>query len=311
MGMKLRVNHREGGGHTIEHDLDGPIISVGSDESATLCLRDSGIAGEQAVIIMVDDGLPLLINRAPGTKLNGESLAREAQRPLASKDQIQIAAYLIEFVSNETEMSTAKSADDTPQSLQSFEQVLNKLRTDDDSFYFLLEGNTRLPIDGTNVEKLLGWGLKRLLTFDSAQITAPCALVRKDWSGVLIETAAGCHITVNEQLLAGARRLRNGDRVALAMPEHAPANRAHLVFCEPASLAILDSILGREDLPLPVTNDLLEHPPDAAVVAGPNLSAPSSTREYFGAFTLFELILMACGTLIGAALIFLLLSQSS
>ncbi|MEJ7709051.1 MAG: FHA domain-containing protein [Pyrinomonadaceae bacterium] len=289
MGMKLRVKHLEGARHTIEHALDGPIISIGSDKSATLCLRNAGIASEQAVIIMVDDALPLLINRAPGTKLNGESLAREAQRPLANKDQIQLAAYLIEFISHETEISTAPPADDTPQPLQSFEQVLNKLRTEDDSFYFLLEGDTRLPIDGTNVEKLLGWGPTRLLTFDSAQVTASCALIRKDWSGVLIEAAGNCRITINEQLLLGAQRLRNRDRIALAMPERSPANLAQIVFCEPASLAVLDSILGREDLPLPVTNDLLGNPPDAAeVAAGPSSSAPPFTREYFGAFTLFR-----------------------
>lgn len=314
MGIRLRVTAQDGDTAAAWHYFEGPVISVGCDKDAALRLIGAQIAAEQAIVIMVEGGSPLLITRALGTLLNGEPLARATQRPLADEDRIQIGPYLIECRLRESKSELpVRAADDASGRKPSFEQILNKLRTEDDNFYFSIEGGGRLIIEETMTRKLLGWSSgAQLITLDATQLDTSCAVVRKDWSGVSIEPN-GVGVSVNGERISGARGLRHGDRVTCAAPakENSPAKRAHLVFHEPASLAILENILRGEELPTPVTTITTDvATTDAAALITPPSISTSATKEYFGAFTLCELMLMALGTLVGAALIFLLLGWS-
>ncbi|HEX8189366.1 MAG TPA: hypothetical protein VF586_13505, partial [Pyrinomonadaceae bacterium] len=100
---------------------------------------------------------------------------------------------------------------------------------------------------------------------------------------------------------------------------HDPA-RNFFIFYEPASLVVLDSLLPAQQLPPPVAA-----PPPAPEAAGESalVPAPASTpavrrpvrdplmsRRLLRYYTVGEVLLMACATLAGAFVIFLILEYS-
>ena len=204
---------------------------------------------------------------------------------------------------------------------KSFAAILDSLRTDEDRFYFVIEGGTqsgsRIPIE---LEEMpLGWDeTGACLCFDISSIAVLCVVVRKDWSGVILRTQTGAGITVNGEPLENERRLRDGDRLFLNAPERGVAgnNQFVLTFHEPTSLVILDSVMPRvqrEDNALapaaggPATRAERHHlqAPVRKIVA-----LITSDKEYFAVFTFLELSLMAVGTMVGAIIIFLILNYS-
>jgi predicted component of type VI protein secretion system len=340
-----------------EFTLDGALISLGSDTAATIFLRGANIAPEQAVIIN-EDGQLLLINRADGTTLNDEALPREARRPLAHGDRLGIGNYVLILVADETPAasetgrrqrnlseSLTLSADATTQAEtrdaetnllatqpgqpqpngterapRNFAAILDTLRTEEDSFYLLIEGG---PDDGQRVrleslEMPIGWEeTGQRIAFDAEKVLTMRAVLRKDWTGVVVQSTGVGLVAVNGEPVEAPRQLRNGDRLTIVPTVNTAAqNQAILIFHEPASLIALDSLLPQK-LPPPVA--LEPAAPDASLVAQADdataalevsqerAARHAAQRKYFGYFTRGEILLMIVGTLITAAIIFLVL----
>ncbi|HEX8474458.1 MAG TPA: FHA domain-containing protein [Pyrinomonadaceae bacterium] len=359
MAIKLTINRNGDAPDTPPHDarlFDGPIITIGSDAAASLCLNGAGIAPEQAIIIN-EDGQMLLINRADGTRLNDEPLAREMRRPLASQDRLRIGNYVITITLPDTDadlpqtpeptqnraftgegefddslsatddatLQTLAPSEDEETRTRSFAAILDSLRTEEDTFYFVVEGGRqngrRVAID--SAEMSLGWDATgQNLSFDAATLQTVRGIMRKDWSGVIIETQGVGMVAVNGEPVESVRRLRDGDRLMLIpTAQTAAQNNCILIFHEPASLVVLDTLLPQK-LPPPVS---LQPPAEmAAQLARTSQSAlpvattqaqtvtmrsswPSSDHRFFGYFTLYEVLIMIAGTLFTAALVFLVL----
>lgn len=347
MSIKLRVEHTDdatGQAVVAERRFDEPVISIGSHAAATLHLASRGLAAEQALIFMAA-GQCFLINRAEGTALNDEALPPGARQLIHHRDRIRVGEYLIEVILDESADESpyeegeplearlnghrangaAAAADTAPLPVtaqtevidkpKSFSAILDGLRTIEDSFYFVLRGGPhagqRIPI--RDAEMMVGWDESfQALSFDPAQIATPCARVRKDWSGVMIEPQGEAGIMLNGKPMTMARRLRDNDEVGVGalVGEQAIDNLA-LVFHEPASLVVLDSLLPNR-LPPPVTRLLGTNghaaAPDVATPA-PAAADTLSENHYFGHFSARELLMMVIGTLILAAMVFLLLES--
>jgi pSer/pThr/pTyr-binding forkhead associated (FHA) protein len=369
MAIRLNIRRRDAGDGAVPagRTFDGPIITIGSDPGASLYLEDPSIASEQAIIIGGEDESPLFINRAEGTLLNGESLAREARRPLSGGDTIFIGPYVIsleagngfhpgaaahgvvsasanEHATNDAEGSdgpitretpafpeaapeTTAATAPTPHAAQptSFAAILDSLRTEEDTFYFQVEtataGRLRVPVGGALM--LLGWDRtgRNVACGDEAAVATVRAVVQKDWSGVVLQPESLGAAAVNGEPIESPRRLRNGDRVTLLPAAGGGAQdaaRNFLIFYEPASLVVLDSLLPQQQLPPPVAAPPVGTEAGALVpaqAAGPpavreSARTPLTARTYFGYFTFGEVALMACATLVAALIIFLILEYS-
>jgi pSer/pThr/pTyr-binding forkhead associated (FHA) protein len=256
MAIRLIIRRRDAGegAAPAAQTFEGPIVTIGSDPGASLHLDDRAIAAEQAIIIGGDgDETPLFINRADGTALNGEQLAREARRPLSDGDSISIGPYVISLqtgngfrpgaapglVSNTADAPDANAGRDAPitretpaftdgaapptppppQHPTSFAAILDSLRTEEDTFYFQVEtataGRRRVPVEGVGM--LLGWDWtgQNVACGDAGAVMTARATVHKDWSGVVLQPEEAGAVAVNGEPVEAARRLRNGDRVTL------------------------------------------------------------------------------------------------
>lgn len=219
----------------------------------------------------------------------------------------------------------APTGRDAESPAKSFAAILDSLRTEEDSFYFQIEsanGRRRVPVEGAEI--VIGWDeTGQAISCEAPRVVAPRAVVRKDWSGVVILPFSAGMVSVNGEPAEGPRRLRNGDRLTL-LPTAVAADPAvnYLVFHEPASLVVLDTLLPQQ-LPPPVAPANAPGaaaPPEAnASPLAPVAPAPiekrraplfSPDRRYFGYFTLAEVVVMACGTLVAAFFIFLILEYS-
>ena len=352
--MAIRLIISRPGVPVEERVFDDEIVTIGSDTGATLHLANPSIAPEQAIIIR-EDGRPLLINRARGTFFNGEALARETRRTLAAGDRIDFGPYSVGVAavegepeeaaryasrseeirhvqSDERDAADSRAAFDAApgdkgdaQSSQqpqpqgrSFAAILDSLRTEEDSFYFVVEsssGRRRVRLDAA--ETMIGWDeTGRRISCDAGTVVAARAVVRKDWSGVVALPLSPGLILVNGETVEAPRRLRDGDRVTLLrVSAHEPED-ACLVFHEPASLVVLDTLLPQQQthaLPAKAAaetaaaadaSSLVRQPP-AAVEARTGLASPE--RRYFGYFTPLEVLVMVVGTLVTAAIIFIIL----
>jgi sulfur carrier protein ThiS len=334
-----------------ERVFEDEIITIGSDPAATLRLEDPSVASEQAIIIR-EEGLSLLINRAPGTMLNGEPLAREARRTLSEGDRIEVGPYAVNVAPSDAdayarghaesqtgadyaarsdyadaaapredeEGGVAAGQSRPQQQARSFAAILDSLRTEEDSFYFVVEsagGRRRVRID--SAETMVGWdetGLR--VSCDAGRVVAARAVVRKDWSGVVALPLRPGMLLVNGETVEAPRRLRDGDRLTLMHAGGAEPEDACLVFHEPASLVVLDTLLPQQQLPPPVAragaapvsveavSPATRTRDDEAAAAG--LLSPE--RRYFGYFTPVEMLVMVVGTLVAAAIIFMILEYA-
>ena len=205
----------------------------------------------------------------------------------------------------------------------SFAAILDSLRTDEDRFYFVVEGGEQPGVRvSIELEEMpMGWDeTGELLCFNISTIADLCAVVRKDWSGVILRTPTASNITINNEPLDDERRLRDGDRLLLRPTDKdGTANsQVVLVFREPTSLVILDSLMPRvPPLREDVVSASIESDPGGGATrldihkpAQKLASLIKSDREYFTVFTFVELSLMAIGTIVGAVIIFLILNYS-
>lgn len=325
-----------------EHVFDGSLFTIGSDATNTVVV--AGSAPEQAVVIQEGE-LLTLHNSAEGTVLNGRDLRREAIEPLAFGDEIKIGNHVIAVVSYQTvsennqngahssmiktplpepvaPVTTAESernflpeqngnaAPPARKPARNFADILNTLRTEEDSFYFTVtnenEAETRIPLEQS--EMPLGFDAHGRISCAVTEISALYAIVRKDWSGIVVESQRGGAVFVNDETIQTTRRLRNGDRVSFNVQRKGSKKTPSLKLHEPSSLVALESILetrsGGENAPKNLGG--AENLP-ASDVAPAKEKVPVLERNFFGYFSFFEIVSMAIGTLIAAVLIFLLL----
>jgi hypothetical protein len=198
---------------------------------------------------------------------------------------------------------------------KTFAAILEGLRSAEDTFYFIVEegsqADVRLPVDAS--ELMIGWDESgQSLATDTAKITTPAAHIRKDWSGVMVQPENGTNLEVNGQVPAAPQRLRNGDQLLLRYPGSAEAERAGvtLVFHEPASLIVLDSLLPSK-IPPPITKAVQAQMPSESAIEGvTTVPATATGRNYFGYFSLVEVLLMVAATIFMAAAIFFILDNT-
>ncbi|MBS1795820.1 MAG: FHA domain-containing protein [Acidobacteria bacterium] len=315
------------------------IITVGNDSSATIELPAEFIAPEQFVIVCEDDSMTLLC-RVDGTIVNGEILMQGALHKLQSGDEIILGEYTL-FPENGNGNGRAPIEPKTPPTAEpplplfdapapaeplpektdrSLNDVLEGLRAEE-KFYFLIRdadlGEQRVYVE--NEEMWIGWsaGDECVITTDPAAVEIPRGQIRKDWSGVVLYPLQNGFVWLNEETLTEPRRLKNDDKLFLLSKDNPKLRLETAVrFHEPTALLILDSILPKE-LPPPILLD------GTATEAGgreldetdlihtsktpPPVVANGPKRRIFGYFSLFEIVIMAIGTLITAAVIFLIL----
>jgi pSer/pThr/pTyr-binding forkhead associated (FHA) protein len=322
------------------------IITVGNDTSATIELKDEKIAPEQFVIVC-EEGTMTLLCRVAGTAVNGEMLPQGALHNLQCGDEIKIDGYTLTPESEEnsgnskaetpgeTSAETAPAPPVLPEQNQSIENpsgnapvkserslsdVLENLRSEE-KFYFLIrenDGESRRIYLETE-EMWLGWtGAGECeISADAARIETARAQIRKDWSGVVLYPVKKGDVWLNDETLSEPRRLKNDDKIFLLSKETAKLDLATVIKChEPTALLILDSILPKE-LPPPVLLDETANDAGARELDESDLihtsripaaaAKPHRKGNIFGYFTITEIIIMAIGTLITAAVIFLIL----
>lgn len=345
----LKKAHSSAANSTIdEFVFDGDLLTIGSDAANRIVL--AGSASEQAVVVREGE-LLTLINSHEGTILNNHPLRREAIEPLVGGDEIRVGNFIIAVVEDEpqnaeniiepekfssgdenfSKNSAPVVTDSNEENLpfedigaavsptvaeknpaRNFADILNTLRTEEDSFYFIVRNGTseeksRLPLEQN--EMPLGFDAQGELTCAAEKISVLCATVKKDWSGIVVEARRGSGISVNDETLETIRRLRNGDCLNLPSGRKNGKKSFSLELHEPSSLVALESILDTRPPSGKIKLNSLENAPanETEKAAGGREPVPFIERRFFGYFSFFEVAAMIIGTLMGAILIFILL----
>lgn len=291
---------------------DGDLLSIGTYRISIFLNRDPSAANDDPPVPR-DDPSFASRNGASHSQFGGDSLEEFLQAPENKFNTSN--GESIETVLPDTNHRLRPS--------KSFAAILDSLRTDEDRFYFVVEGGDQSGVRiSIELEEMpLGWDESgENLCFNISAIADLCAVVRKDWSGVILRTPTASDVTVNNEPLEDERRLRDGDRLLLKAPiKDGMANsQVVLVFREPTSLVILDSLMPRVP---PLREDAASQSTEIGVsggVARLDINRPAqklaslikSDKEYFVVFTFVELSLMAVGTIVGAVIIFLILNYS-
>ncbi|HEY0429757.1 MAG TPA: hypothetical protein VGC76_18385 [Pyrinomonadaceae bacterium] len=323
-----------------EYVFDENFFTIGADAANHLILAGSAV--EQAVVVREEDFLTL-INRAEGTSLNGKALRREAFQPLGHGDRIEIAAYVIFVFDSEKETPEDLSpVNDLPEiaeipkpdeplaipenlaenkhvtapdrearkppASRNFAAILDTLRTEEDSFYFIIEDKRRKEtrrIALERAEMMLGTNRHGKIALNGEEVATVFAVARKDWNGILLEAAKPNTIFVNGEALADARRLRNEDRVSFSAQ-----SKETLVLHEPSSLVALESLLTSRSASEArfgihkTSGAETENTPAATTEKNKN---SLFEHTFFGYFSFLEVVTMFFATLIAAVLVFLFL----
>ena len=323
------------------------IITVGNDSSATIEIKDEKIAPEQLVIVCEEGSMTLLcrvdgtavngevlpqgalhhLQFGDEIKIDGYTLTPESEengeKPSAG-DLAETTAYSSEIQTRNltqaappVEIHQTGSPEKTERSLS---DVLENLRSEE-KFYFLIKDSSgdsrRVYVETENMR--LGWNAAGacVVSADEEEVEIPRADIRKDWSGVVLYPLKNGHVWLNEETLTEPRRLKNDDKIFLLSKEGARLSLETVIkFHEPTALLILDSILPKE-LPPPILLDEAERDAGALDLdeadfihsskIPPITAIPRRKGNIFGYFTITEIIIMAIGTLITAAIIFLVL----
>jgi pSer/pThr/pTyr-binding forkhead associated (FHA) protein len=348
MAIKLIVKKTEPTGVVSVRELilENDFSTIGNTENATLFLDDTQISNEQAVIV-IEDERTIFINRSDGTFFNESAISKETRCEVQNGDEIQFGIHTISFLNTnykpknsifipantgdllaKTEV-IAEAADNfesyEPKSngdgnglkpTKSFADILSSIRKEEDRFYFQLQnssGNEKLSIEKD--ELILGWDLTgRILSEDPNVVVMPRAVVRKDWSGVMVYPQGKDFVWVNSESISSPTRLRDGDKlIFLASFSSAPQNDTSLVFCEPAALVEINSILPQE---LPsvapnridldeITDEVVENNESKPLVVEKKTKAKK--KKWFGYFSFGEIFIMFVGTLIAAGVVYAIL----
>jgi|GEM_PF-2644420 len=209
---------------------------------------------------------------------------------------------------------------------QTLTDILENLRAEE-KYYFQIEKisgeSRRVYVENENLR--IGWSAEGECVIGSeTAVDVPKAQIRKDWTGVILYPQAGQAVWLNNEIVNEPTRLKNDDRIFLSGQKPSEAERSTLIkFHEPTALLVLDSILPKE-LPPPVSLEAAGSTQTAIhETAGRNLASTEentalqtappkskSAARIFGYFTLAEILIMIVGTLVTAAVIFLVLELS-
>ncbi|HEX8250053.1 MAG TPA: hypothetical protein VF599_17905 [Pyrinomonadaceae bacterium] len=212
---------------------------------------------------------------------------------------------------------------------QTLSDILENLRAEE-KYYFQIERirgeNRRVYVENENM--WLGWSAAaaagECVIGASSAVETPKAQIRKDWTGVILYPHDGQAVWLNNEILNEPTRLKNGDRILLSGAAPSEPERSTLIrFHEPTALLVLDSILPKE-LPPPVSlataqnsqfqeatnKNLAAKTETVALQANLPAPKPKNAARIFGYFTLAEIAIMIIGTLVTAAVIFLVLELS-
>jgi pSer/pThr/pTyr-binding forkhead associated (FHA) protein len=286
---------------------DGDVIHIGTYVINVSVLRNAELENDLSELFLSDESPP-----ATSQQLNetGQSELQVSSSPVLQDLPTSLEDSGDSLLSIDTQHSKPT---------KTFAAILDGLRTDEDRFYFLIEGGPQsgMRVAIENDETPLGLHLNgNHLSFDADSISTMFAVVRKDWSGVLLHPQFR-GVTINGEAVDDVRRLRDGDRIAFAPKERRvdSAVDSILIFREPASLVILDSLMPRTTPPETDTSQVVQtngHIQSSMVHSSVQKFSAlfTSNTEYFGVFTFAELSLMAIGTLVGAVIIFLILNYS-
>lgn len=321
------------------------IITVGNDHSATLELQGPQIASEQFVIICEEENTTLLC-RVDGTCVNGENLPQGALHNVQPGDKVVLGDYTLIFETAEnaqallkgevlpdppaTQHTVEKEVQETAEeklikSGKSLNDVLEGLRSEE-RFYFQIETaegkKERQYVESE--EMWLGWtdAGECIITSEAGEIEIPRAQIRKDWSGVVLYPLQNDFVWLNNESLAEPHRLKNDDRFLILAKEITKPDAETIVrFHEPTALLVLDSILPKE-LPPPIVlakngktdgssaDNQNIHRTDTGIHTSripQTVALTAKKAQIFGYFTITEILVMAVGTLVTAAIIFLIL----
>lgn len=198
-----------------------------------------------------------------------------------------------------------------------FSKILHELR-EEDTFSFHLKDDEdvvqRIPL--VKDQLWIGTKLGRVAVVEREDdLEEVFARVKKDWSGVVIFPKSDQQALLNRETLGEPQRLKNDDVLSLIDDFEGEELAARIVFHEPVSLLALNSILPG-DIPEPVSTS--EPAPSAAAalggkqggtVTGTAGHVAHGPRLVFGYYTVLEIIVMAFGTLVTAAIIFFVLEM--
>lgn len=203
---------------------------------------------------------------------------------------------------------------------KSLSDVLAGLKAEE-KFYFLIENGVeeKRRIYVENEEMWLGWAEtgECVISENPAEIVAPRAQIRKDWSGVVLYPLKSKNVWLNSQVLDEPHRLKNDDSLQmLGKDKFLQDAKTTVRFHEPTALLVLDSILPKE-LPPPVSLERTKAPDEIHESRTPNSGknaivkkqpiAKKSGGKIFGYFTGLEILIMIIGIFVAAAFIFLVL----
>lgn len=303
------------------------ILTVGNDSTATLEIKDNYFAPEQFVIICEPDQT-ILMCRVDGTIINNSKTSQGAIHNLQDGDFIVVGDYVFLFEDeNNQNQPDDELISQTEQPAEEFSEnkndktlndVLKSLRSEE-KFYFQVETSSgeikKLFIE--NEESILAQTQEGELILTGAENVSaiPLIQIRKDWSGIVANPIAKTKIWIANKPLVTPHRLKNDDQIyPFSINEIKPDLETFIRFHEPTTLLVLDTILPK-DLPPPISLNEMENAPDDLIEEEVeiHLSQPTAKlqseakRLIFGYFTIFEIIIMCIGTLITAALIFLIL----
>jgi pSer/pThr/pTyr-binding forkhead associated (FHA) protein len=351
MAIKLIVKKTESNGTVSVKEiiLNDEFSTIGNVDSSTLFLDDVQISNEQAVIL-VEENRAILINRADGTYFNETSIPKETRCEITNGDEIQFGNHTVSFLNvnykpknsifipatngnavvsefsaevpeNQTVVSEINSGESghSPKPTKSFADILSSIRKEEDRFYFQLKnGNNDKKLAIEKDEIILGWDLTgKILSDDPNVVVMPRAVIKKDWSGVMAYPQGKDFVWVNGEAIASASRLHDGDKLTfLSSFSSAPQNDTSIVFCEPAALVEINSILPQE-LPS-VAPDRTDWDDEKQFESGSVAGLPIEQkiaakkakrvkRKWFGYFSFGEVFLMILVTLGVGALVFLIL----
>ncbi len=333
---QLSPDATELSGSIAEYVFDGGLFTIGSDADSTIVLRGAAPEqavvvqeGEQLMLINSGEGTsvnnrrlrreamePLasgdeirignyVISIIAGEGVNGNFSSRAAFENAANPVNVlpENSAPNIESKNENigSEVKNQNGNSELPElppkkPTRNFADVLNALRTEEDSFYFIVENGaageeTRVPIE--QAEMPVGLNQSGQITCAAEKIAALYAIVRKDWSGIVVESQRGGAVFVNDEAVKTTARLRNGDYLTFNNTRKNNRKSASLELHEPSSLVALESILetrSRSENPYRnpggTGNFAAIHTAETSLNAEPIV--PIFERDFFGYFSFFE-----------------------
>ena len=326
-----------------EFVFDGAMFTFGSDATNNLILSGSAAEqavvvreGEQLTLINSADGTTLNGENLPREAIhplaggdeirvgnytvlvvddesgdtnnnnNGAPHAREAEPDAPAFEKILTVGAVDKNRDSSAEQTSAeiKVSSRKAKSTDNFAAVLDTLRTEEDSFYFVVKEKDaetgRIALEQAEIP--IGANDKNEIVFDIKKMSAVFGVVRKDWSGIILEANRRGALFVNGEPLDddAPRRLRNDDRVSFAAPV-----KSLLVLHEPSLLVALEPLLSARAVSGNGVNNTAAISKISATTKTAKPKLPLFERTLFNHFSFIEVLTMIIGTLIGAVLFFL------